>query len=60
VSHLKEQLLDNANWSWEKDKAVVSFTIFMDSGQPEQSWDVDLPYKMLKPYLKPDTAVLAQ
>lgn len=60
VSDLKKQLLDNANWSWEKDKAVVTFTIFMDSGQPEQAWDVDLPYKMLKPYLKPDSPVLAQ
>jgi hypothetical protein len=60
VCDLKKQLLDNASWSWEKDKTAVSFTIVMDAGRPEQNWDVEQPYKMLGPYLKPDAAVLAQ
>jgi hypothetical protein len=60
LSDMKKQLSDNANWSWQKNKAVVTFAIIIDSGLPQQSYSVDLPYKMLKPYLKPDAPVLAQ
>jgi uncharacterized protein YecT (DUF1311 family) len=57
-SELPKQLADGAHWSWDKDKAVLSFTIFMDSGMPESVYDVTIPYKTLKPYLKPDAPVL--
>lgn len=57
VSGLKTQLLDNANWLWKKDKAIVSFSVFMNGGMPAQAYDVDLPYTMLKPYLKPGAPI---
>ena len=57
-SELPKQVADGANWSWGKDKASVTFWIFMLSGMPSENYPVDIPYKLLKPYMKPDAPVL--
>ncbi len=57
-SGLSKQLADSANWVWDKDKATVMFTIFMLYGMPEQDYTVDIPYRLLRLYMKPDAPVL--
>jgi uncharacterized protein YecT (DUF1311 family) len=57
-SELPKQVADGANWSWGKDSASVTFWIFMLSGMPSENYPIDIPYKLLKPYMKPDAPVL--
>lgn len=57
-SELPKQVADGADWAWGTDKAVVTFWIFMLSGMPSENYDVAIPYKLLKPYMKPDAPVL--
>jgi uncharacterized protein YecT (DUF1311 family) len=57
-SELPKQVADSANWSWGKDKATVTFRVFMLSGMPSEDYDVDIPYKLLKSYMKPNVPVL--
>ena len=49
---------DSANWTWNKTHATVGFLISMGGGGPESSYTVDIPYALLKPYMKPDAPVL--
>jgi uncharacterized protein YecT (DUF1311 family) len=57
-SELMKQVADGANWSWGKDGASVTFWIFMLSGMPSANYNVDIPYRLLKPHMKPDAPVL--
>jgi uncharacterized protein len=46
------------NWVWDKDHATVMFAISMGGGGPDSAYTVDIPYKLLRPYMKPDAPVL--
>lgn len=48
---------DSANWTWNTDHATVGFLISMGGGGPESAYTVDIPYKLLKSYMKPDAPV---
>jgi uncharacterized protein YecT (DUF1311 family) len=58
ASDLAKQLADSGSWSWAKDRATVTFVVFMDSGMPQSLYGVSIPYKALRPYMKPDAPVL--
>jgi uncharacterized protein len=58
ASDLPKQIADGANWSWGRDAATVTFAVFMDSGMPVNTYSASVPYKVLKPYMKPDAPVL--
>lgn len=49
---------DNGNWAWNKDHATLGFLISMGGGGPESSYTVDIPYRLLKPFMKPDAPVM--
>jgi uncharacterized protein YecT (DUF1311 family) len=49
---------DGANWAWNKDHATVGFLISMGGGGPMSAYNVDIPYKLLKPFMTPDAPVL--
>jgi uncharacterized protein YecT (DUF1311 family) len=57
-SELPKQVADGADWSWGKDKAIVTFNVFLLSGMPSVGYAVAIPYKLLKPDMKPDAPVL--
>lgn len=57
-SGYKDAIAADAHWLWGRDNATVMFTVFMNSGMPPAQYDVDIPYKLLKPYMKPDAPVL--
>ena len=57
-SDLAKQAADSGNWTWGKDAATVTFVVFMNGGMPEAPYEVSIPYKVLKPYMKPDAPVL--
>ena len=59
LSDIAATIANGANWLWDKDKATVMFTVFMNSGMPSMPYDVDIPYAALKPYMKSDAAPLA-
>ncbi len=48
----------SSTWLWGADKAIVIFTVDTISGLPGGEFDVDIPFKALKPYMKPDAPVL--
>jgi uncharacterized protein len=58
ISGVAKQISDVGNWIWRKNKATVRFTVFMNSGMPEEGYSVDIPYTALKPSMKPDAPVL--
>jgi uncharacterized protein YecT (DUF1311 family) len=60
ISDVRATIANGANWLWGPDKATVMFTVFMNSGMPAMPTDIDIPYAALKPYMKPDAAVLAR
>lgn len=51
-------VLDSGNWLWGKDKAIVHFTVYTVASFAGGEYDVDIPYKLLKPYLRPEAPVL--
>jgi hypothetical protein len=58
LSSVDATIASGDNWVWGPDKATVMFTIFMNSGMPAESYDVDIPYAVLKKFMKPNAAVL--
>ncbi len=48
---------DGANWLWGKNKATVHFTVYTIASFSGGEFDVDIPYAVLKPYLKPGSPV---
>ena len=58
ISDVGKQLSDAGSWLWRKGGAIVTFTVFMNSGMPEEGYSVNIPYSALKPYMKPDAPVL--
>jgi len=58
ISDVEKQLSDVGSWIWRKSGATVMFTVVMNSGMPEEGYNVDIPYAALKPYMKPDAPVL--
>ena len=58
AADLTKQIADGGNWSWGRDHATVTFVIFMDSGMPPRTYGVSIPYKALRPYMKPNAPVL--
>jgi uncharacterized protein YecT (DUF1311 family) len=58
TADLRTTISNNVNWVWDKDHATAMFAISMGGGGPESSYNVDIPYRLLKPYMKPDAPVL--
>jgi len=58
AADLMKQIADGGSWSWGKDRATVTFIIFMDSGEPPRTYGASIPYKALKPYMKPNAPVV--
>jgi len=48
---------DGANWLFAKDHAVVHFTVYAVASFADGEFDVEIPYKVLQPYLRPDAPV---
>ncbi|HXL98684.1 MAG TPA: lysozyme inhibitor LprI family protein, partial [Rhizomicrobium sp.] len=57
-SGYKDAVSDGAHWLWRRDRATVMFTVLMNSGMPPAEYDVDIPYTLLKPYMKPGAPAL--
>jgi uncharacterized protein YecT (DUF1311 family) len=55
---VRAAISNSKNWVWDKDHATVMFAISMGGGGPDSAYNVDIPYRLLKPYMKPDAPVL--
>jgi uncharacterized protein YecT (DUF1311 family) len=49
---------DGGNWLFDKDKAIVHFTVYAIASFSSGETDVEIPYEDLKPYMMPDAPVL--
>ena len=49
---------DGGNWMFDKDKAIVHFTVYTVASFSGGEFDVDIPYRILKPYMRADAPVL--
>ena len=58
ISEIRAVVANGDNWLWGKDKATVMFTILRNSGMPDGVYEVHIPYRALKPYMKQDAPVL--
>ena len=58
AAEIEATLADPGSWQWGKDKATVVFWVDLMGGMPGGEFDVDIPYRMLKPYMKPDAPVI--
>jgi uncharacterized protein len=58
IADVTRQVSSVANWLWGKTAATVMFTVFMNSGMPAEGYTVRIPYRTLKPFMKPDAPVL--
>lgn len=58
VADLRTVISSSASWIWNKDHATVMFSISMGGGGPGSAYNVDIPYKLLKPYMKTDAPIL--
>jgi len=56
-SEIADTLADNGNWLWSANQATIVFLIGTISGTSGGEFDVDIPLKTLKPYMKPDAPV---
>ena len=59
-SDLQKQIANSANWLWDKNKATVIFDLLVNGSPTDVSYDVDIPYTKLKPYLRSDAIVLVK
>ena len=57
-AEIEATLSDPGSWQWGRNKATVVFWVDLMGGMPGGEFDVDIPYRMLKPYLKPDAPVI--
>jgi uncharacterized protein YecT (DUF1311 family) len=55
---VRTAISSDRNWVWDKDHATVMFSISMGGGGPDSAYSVNIPYKLLEPYMKPDAPVL--
>jgi uncharacterized protein YecT (DUF1311 family) len=55
---MQDAVSNNANWVWDKDHATVMFSISMGGGGPDSAYSVVIPYRLLRPFMKPDAPVL--
>ena len=58
TAEIAATLGDAGSWQWRTTKAIAVFWVASMGGAPGGEFDVDIPYKMLKPYMKPDAPVL--
>jgi len=58
IADVTKQVSAVGNWLWGKTAATVLFTVFMNSGMPAEGYSVRIPYRTLKPFMKPDAPVL--
>lgn len=58
IAEITATLADPGSWQWGKDKATVVFWVDLIGGMPGGEFDVAIPYRMLKPYMKPDAPVM--
>jgi len=49
---------DGGNWLFAKDHAIVHFTVYTVASFAGGEYDVKIPYRALKPYLRPGAPVL--
>jgi uncharacterized protein len=57
-SDLPASVADSSRWLWGKNKATVMFTVFLLYGMGDREYDVDIPYTVLRSYMKPGSSVL--
>lgn len=55
---MSARVSDSTNWTWSKGHATIGFLISMGGGGPESAYTVDIPYNLLKPYMKANAPVL--
>lgn len=55
-SAVERVVADGRSWLWGTDKATVHFTVYTIASFSGGEFDVDVPYEVLKPYLRPDAA----
>lgn len=48
---------DPDNWLWDRDHAIVHFSVYTVASFAGGEFDVEIPYRVLKPLLKPDALV---
>ncbi len=58
-SAVEAAVADSGNWLFAKDHARVHFTVYSIASFSGGEFDVGIPYKKLKPYLKADAQILA-
>jgi len=46
------------NWLFDRNKAIVHFTVYTVASFSGGEFDVEIPYEELKPYMRPDAPVL--
>jgi len=49
---------DGSNWLFGKNSATVHFTVYSVASFAGGEFGVEIPYKVLRPYMKPDLSVL--
>ena len=52
-------IADRKSWLFAKDHATVHFTVYSIASFADGEFDVEIPYKVLQPYLRPDAPVLS-
>jgi hypothetical protein len=57
-SAIESIVVDGGNWLWGADKATVHFTVYSIASFSSGEFDVDIPYDVLMPYLRPDSPPL--
>lgn len=55
---VQDVVKDAGNWLFGADKATVHFTVYTVTSFAGGEHDVDVPYKTLKPFLRPDAVIL--
>lgn len=56
-AEVAETVADSGNWLWGANQATIVFLIGTISGTTGGEFDVDIPLKSLKPYMKPNAPV---
>lgn len=52
ISDVGATVANSDKWLWGSGNATVMFAIFMNSGMPQGEYAVDIPYALLKPFMK--------